>query len=919
MKRIRVVAAFLIGVLLVILPIRLPSILPLFAQPGNAQTVTNQPDRGLEAAFTSTIQGSERLAGLFTLYRQKQTGKLFLEVRPDQLERNYLATMTLESGVGERGIYSGLPIGDFLFTFRRVNNSLQFTVPNLYFRARPGEPAQRSVERSFSDSVLAALPIRAVNAKSKSLLVDLGPLLLTSDLPDLSPVLSAALGSAYNLDSGKSYFGPSKAFPLNVEIESVYTFSGGMEKNSNLPIYLSALPDSRALSLRVHYSFSALPEKDGYKPRLADDRVGYFITAYQDFSDTGFRRPFVRYINRWRLEKKDPTAPLSPPKKPIVFWIENTVPVEYRAGVREGVLMWNQAFEKLGFKNAIQVRQMPDNAPWDPADVRYNTIRWFNSIDAAFAMGPSRVNPLTGEILDADIIVDANFIRALKQEYRDVIEQNQMRTMPFLAQLTGTPNLCNYGLTARYLRQQTRPEQPQAAKLRFSSRLANQQDLCFGLDGIRQFSVGSMSLQLVQNALPNGSEMKEYIRQFLRSLIAHEVGHTLGLRHNFRASAMLSPEELNNPAILEQKGMVGSVMDYSGVNLAPQGQKQGAYFTSRVGPYDEWAIEYGYKPSEAIVPQAESRLLEEIARRAPQPELAYATDEDAFAQLDPTINLFDLSGDQITYARWQMANAQEMWQRIDRRYPGRGESFSDARIAFNSVFDYYFQQALFLTTYVGGQSFNRFRGGDAQGRLPFEPIPLEKQRQALAVLQEQVFADTAFRFPATFINKLAPSRWSHWGASPSFFSLDYPIHDRILFLQSAILDELLAPDRLARLRDGDLKAEGKQILTIPELFTSLQTAIWKEVVQSDGKPVQLSSLRRALQREHVNRLIAMVLRQKPVPEDARAIAWYQLRQLKDALGKANGRIQKDDLYTKAHLEEARDRIGKALAANLESR
>ena len=146
-----------------------------------------------------------------------------------------------------------------------------------------------------------------------------------------------------------------------------------------------------------------------------------------------------------------------------MFWIENAVPVEYRDAVREGVLLWNRAFEKIGFKDAIAVQQMPDNAEWDPADVRYNTIRWFNSTDAIFAMGPSRVNPLTGEILDADVIVSADFVRSLNQDYRTLVEQNQMSTVPFAAHLTGNSNLCSYGMAARSL-------QHHSAKNRAASR-----------------------------------------------------------------------------------------------------------------------------------------------------------------------------------------------------------------------------------------------------------------------------------------------------------------------------------------------------------------------------------------------------------------------------------------------------------------
>jgi len=660
----------------------------------------------------------------------------------------------MESGIGQNGIYSGLPLTNFIFNFRRVDNKIQFVVPNVYFRTRPGDPLQRSVQRSFSSSVLQALSIKSYNPKHKSYLVDLTPLFL-NDFPGLTTLLKGLLGSPYSLDSNRSYFDAVKSFPLNVELESVYGFSGGGGEDA--PAFLEVLPDSRSFDLKIRYSLSQLPTDGGYRPRLADDRVGYFITAYQNLSDDSPRTPFVRYINRWHLEKQDSKAILSSPKKPIVFWIENTVPLEYRDAVPDGVLMWNKAFEKAGFKDAIQVQQMPDDATWDPADIRYNTIRWISTFDSGFiGLGPSWVNPLTGEILDADILIDASFARYMKRQYQTMAQQNQMRLMPSLAKLTGNSDLCSYGIESHYMQRSLTSKVSTNPNL--SLQLLGNSDLCFGMEATHQLAIGSMALTMLQRIPLTGAEMKQYVQDFLKMLIAHEVRHTLGLRHNFRASAMLSPADLNNLGVTRQKGLVGSVMDYSAVNLAPQGTKQGDYFTQRIGPYDEWAIAFGYTPTNAFVPHAETRFLNSIAHQAPESDLAYATDEDAVAHLDPLVNRFDLSSDLLTYAPWQLENAHQMWKRLDELYPSDGESFNDVRLMFDEIFDYYFQYSRFLTSYVGDQSFNRFRGGDATDKLPFEPIPLEKQRQALGLLQKYVLDESVFHFSPKLLNKLAPAR-----------------------------------------------------------------------------------------------------------------------------------------------------------------
>ncbi|MDX2097167.1 MAG: zinc-dependent metalloprotease [Leptolyngbyaceae cyanobacterium bins.59] len=873
------------------------------------------PPKPTAQPFDSAVKGFQKLDGLFTLYQNRKAGRLLAEIKPDQLNVNYLWTTTLESGVGESGLYSGLPLSDFLFYFRQVNNTLQLAVRNVYFRAQPGDPLQRSINRSFSDSVLFALPIRSTHPQRKSMLVDITPVLM-SDFPGLAAILSESLPSSYSLDSSKSYLAPARAFPLNLELESVYNFT-----SSRANSYVSSLPDGRALTLRVRYSLSELPAKKSYKPRLADQRVGYFITAYQDFSNDNRREPFVRYINRWQLEKKDPNAPLSPPKDPIVFWIENTVPLEYRQTVREGVMMWNQAFEKIGFKDAIEVKQMPDRATWDPADVRYNTIRWFNSLDATFAMGPSRVNPLTGQILDADIIVDANFLRFIKQEARIFTEGSESTQQGLLGNLANNTQTCSYRrIPARLQATSSEASQTQARSnpQAFLGKLMKEYDLCYGLEVSRHFAVGSNTVAFLRNASPTSEEMKDYTHQFLREIIAHEVGHTLGLRHNFHGSTLLKPEELNNLEMTRKRGLVSSVMDYNPANLAPKHLKQGDYFTPRVGPYDEWAIEYGYKPIEATVPQAERRALQEIAQRAPQPELAYGTDEDLYAFLDPGINAFDMSGDMITYSQWQMDNAQDMWSRLEKRYPIKGESFSEARSVFDKIFFQYFNYASVLPQYIGGQSFSRNYAGDPGERPPFEGVSLAQQRQALTAIQKYVFDDGAFRFSPALLNKLAPSRWSHWGSNIPVFQLDYPIYDRIFFLQRFVLADLLSPDRLARLRDAEMKSRPGEALTIPELFQTLQSKIWQESLEADASKAHLSSLRRAIQRDYLETLTDMVLRRYPVPDDARTVAWYQLRQLRDSLGSALRRSDLDT-YTRAHYEESRDRIVKALEAPLQAK
>jgi hypothetical protein len=867
-------------------------------------------EQPINQTFEEIVQNSQKQEGLFTLYHNQETGKVYLELTPEQFQKNYLCFISLESGIGEAGIVRGKHLNDFLFQWRLQNKKVQLVVPNINFRTQPNDPQSRSISRSVSDSVLYSLPILSTHPERQTVLIDLSRVITSDrDLSNLGNYFSRFLGSNYSIEAETSYISQVQTFPLNVEIESVFGFS---ENSGSQGRYLSSLPDSRAFNLNVRYSFIEVPSENSYRPRLADERVGYFTSTYKDISNSTGRSPFVRYINRWNLEKQEPNASLSIPVKPIVFWIENSVPLEYREAIREGVLMWNKAFEKAGFKDAVQVEQMPDDATWDPADVRYNTIRWSTSFQPLFnGYGPSHVNPLTGQILDADIVIESNAVSKLYEGIGVWVENNQRNNNQQNGISEMSRNPCELGRLSL-------SQMISDSHSHLSSDVSSEH-LCFGLESNRQLAVGGMAMSLLQGVNPNSPKIKDYVHQYLRFLTAHEVGHTLGLRHNFHGSTLLSPEQLNDTMITHKLGLVGSVMDYVPVNLAPKGEPQGDYFPIIIGPYDQWAIEYGYTPIPANTLYQEKQVLQEIAQRAGEPELSFATDEDFWGVfLDPAANVFDLSSDMLQYSQWQLDNAIAMWEHLESHSPRAGEGYDQVRQMFETIFGYYQNNAENITLYIGGQSFNRNRIGDPNGRLPFEPIPVNQQREALNTLQKYVFSEEAFQFSPQLLNKLAPSRWQDWGNPDVNSTLEYRIGDRILWLQKSILEEILAPTRLVRLRDLELKTASQNTLTMPELFEALQNSIWTEVLQPD-KEIEVSGIRRSLQREHLNLLTEMVLREVSVPEDALTLAWFQLKQLRDVLDKT---LEKHNdgmnAYTLAHLEMTRDRIVKTLEAELQT-
>ena len=912
----------------------------IYAQMDDAPASDRDPEAGAAESttppelvslkpFEEVIKGLEVSKGLFTIYHDLQRNRALIGLKPSQLNQNLLFMASLESGLGELGLFRGWPVNDLMIQFRQIpDNRIQVAVPNVYFR-NPQPQAQQLLRSSFGDSVLTTLPIQAIHGETGELLLDLKDFLIARDPANLSGQFPWVLGS-YTVNSEASYLGPVQAFPENVELETVLGFSGGGGAASPLSLGLSSIPDGRGFSLRVRYSLSAMPNHPTFLPRLADERVGYFLTAYRTPGRPGTSDPFVRYVHRWQLEKQDPTAALSPPRAPLVFWLENTIPQEYRAAVRDGVDWWNAAFEQAGFTQAIEVRQMPANADWDAADVRYNVIRWSDSLYPwASGLGPSRVNPLTGEILDADVILDASIVSDLGLEYDTLVADGMTAGVAGAKQLAP----CGHPLGDRLLaRLGARAAPPRSAS---ALQRLDAVDYCAAMRGTQANAFGTLAITTLAPPFSTREAKAAYLQQYLRVLTAHEVGHVLGLRHNFLGSTLRSPAELNDPAMTQAQGMASSVMDYLPPNLAPPDQPQGDYFPTQIGPYDRWAIEYGYRP---VTSRATAqREVQAIANRSGPPELAYAPDEDIYAMLDPKASAWDMSADPLGYAEGQMAIAKAIWDRLDWFSVNPGEGYGQLRQRVNLVFFHYDTQADIIANYVGGQYFTRTDPWNSRGQPAFEPVSASDQRRALAVLNQQVFAPDALALSPELVNRLAPNRWLHWGQNPFTDRLDYPIYDRILFTQAFALTNLLDGYRLLRLRDSEFNQRGTaDRFTLAELFDTVGQSIWAEVLTPPAEATPISGLRQGLQRHHLNTLTSLVLRNHGsgdgvtdllgfvaqeftfgAPEEARVLARYQMRQIQGAIARHLSRQgRRLDTATLAYLDDVGDRLAKVLDAPL---
>ncbi len=836
-----------------------------------------------EPEFEDVIEDYEKIEGLFTIYHNEKEGKVYIEIRQDQFGPIYLCNVTRQSG--EALIFdSGAMLNEFPFFLQMIGKKIQFIRKNVAFRASSESAIRRALERSISHSIWASAKVASQpHPEIGSILIDASEIFLKDY--NLVGYITGEAKRPYTFDKDNSYFSLLKSFPLNTEIEVTLHFK------SSKPQPMYTLSDSRSMFHRYYFSLSALPETD-YKPRLADDRIGHFTTLYQDYTSQLEDTPYKYYIQRWQLEKAEPKFTLSKPKKPIVYWIDNSVPVEYRDAVREGILLWNNAFERIGFQDAIVVEQMPDDADWDPADVRYSTIRWIVQPGGGYAVGPSRANPFTGQIYDADIRISADYIRFYYREFGEFI----------------TPLSWSNVKTDRLW--------PNSESL-----LSNYPDMlphqCNYADGLRHQMGFGWSLLMARGVVSGDpEELKKFVHDGIVDLTVHEVGHTLGLRHNFKSSSTIDMNKLSDKQFTIQEGISGSVMDYNPVNLSPKGQTQGRYWQTILGTYDYWAIEYAYKPLDPNSKMNEQEMLDKIAEKVADPRLQYGTDEDAFGLstrgIDPTCCLYDLGNDPLKYYQQRIDMANELWRMIPDKFEKKGERYQKFRLVFGQGLTEYGIAAANLPKFIGGIYSHRDHIGDPKGRLPFEVVPAKKQRQALNLINKIYFSPDAFRFSPDLLNKLAAeSNWDFLNTQWQRLRIDYPIHGIVQVLQASALFRLYDPLILQRLQDNEVRfPKGKEKFTMAEMFSSVCNAIWEEL----DSGTNINSFRRELQRMHLY-VLNRILIQTPmmVPHDATTLARSDIIKIKKKIDRQllNENL---DTYTIAHLEESKAKIEAVLQA-----
>jgi hypothetical protein len=813
-----------------------------------------------------------------------------------------------------RGSNFGFPLDDgILVRWEQLGNRLLLMAPDTRLKAEANNVINAAVQNTYRPTILAGFPILATD-NSGGLLVDLSPLLFSA--------ASGAPVTPQLVRRDLSRITKVKAFRENVLVD--------------VDIAVGAPGTPGSTTVGVSYAFRRLPQLGSYTPRVADERVGYFTTVRQDWTTKyNERDTLVRYINRWNLKKQDPSLDLSPPDKPIVFIIEKTVPVQFRKYVAEGILEWNKAFEKIGITGAIVVQQQTDDNEFkdvDPEDAQYNFIRWIVT-GQGFAMGPSRPDPRTGQLLDADIIFDDSMVRFYTEDLdifgpkalsadlgSSVIEffRDNPAFLPAGVELPKADKELLRTANMELLREAAEgPNTSDLSVARWSRNTRENRECSIGTGLRHQIGVA----QLAAAAGGPGKKLPErLIGQIVADITTHEVGHTLGLRHNFKGSTWLSNEEIRK-ARDAGEATWATTMDYNPLLYFPGDKiEELKYITSpTIGPYDYWAIEYGY--SAAGGGKSEADHLAAIASRNTEKGLHYATDEDVvgLTSPDPTANRFDMGSDPVAWAKMRIELADGLLKNITEWAVKKDDPNYYLRDVYSTLMFERARYVPFVARQVTGMVQTRARASDPNAPSAFTLLDPKTQREALKFISETLFSEEFFIKDPDLLNKLGASRWSDWASSPAGRT-DFPVHSAVMSYQNGTLSALTNATAMQRVYDAERKSKADDKFTAAELIVSVRDSIWSDLEKgggrfTDAKPM-IPSFRRNLQMQYLQNMlsIAEIRPTTPVSPDLQNMVRLSLRELSGKIGKSLEAKDRLDFATRAHLTEAKTRIDRIIDA-----
>ncbi|CAN5346509.1 zinc-dependent metalloprotease [soil metagenome] len=834
-----------------------PGLLLVAILMGCSSTATIQQNGTVTESVSSVEQQKENTIsneGLFTVYQDTTDGSTKLEIRKDQIDKEFIYFGLTADGVTEAGHFRGNFRDNKVFKIERYFDKIEFVVQNTRYHFDEDNPLSRAEVANISAATLISEEILAEN--DSTIIISGDPIFLSESLHQVKPtpppnVPPGQMFTLGNLSSSKTKYSTIRSFPKNTDVIVEYVYENPQPVNSGS----SAVTDARAVSIQFQHTFIEVPEND-YKPRYDDPRVGYFITQQDDQISTSVT-PYKDMIHRWHLVKKDPEAELSEPVEPIVWWIENTTPHQFRETIKEATLAWNEAFEAAGFKNAIQVKVQPDDADWESGDIRYNVLRWTSSPNPPFGgYGPSFVNPRTGQILGADIMLEwVFFSNRYRQE--DIFDANGNTGFDMLEHAM-SPEFCS-----------------------FSNHM--QHNHLFGVNALHMMGYPEDDIEGFQH-------------EALTMLVLHELGHTFALNHNMQASTLHSPEDIHNKELADTIGLTGSVMDYSSVNVARDRENQGRFFDIKPGPYDIWAIQYGYYTSED--PDEEEQFLAELLERSTEPELAFGNDADDMRSpgkaIDPRVMIGDMSNDPVAYGVERIRLTSDLMENLLGKFSRDGQSYHELRNAYMTLMNERTSQTGVMSRNVGGVYRDRAFIGQEGATKPFIPVEAEKQKEAMSYLNTYLFAPDAFDESHEVYNYLQIQRRGF-----NFFatSEDPKIHDQVLAMQSGVLAHILHPATMKRITDS--RTYGNSY-SVAEVVGDLTGSIFDADAAGD-----VNTFRQNLQIEYVTRLIS-VLESEDHDRIAKSAALYNLQNIRDLMDN-KGNVNTESRAHAAHIKLAIDK------------
>ncbi len=764
-----------------------------------------QPKKNI-AALTEKLQ---KIDGFVPLYLNTEDGKIYLEI--SRFNREFLYQVSLPTGVGSNPI--GLDRGQLGSTkvvfFERAGNKILLVQPNYKYRALSDNAAERrSVEESFANSVIWGFKIEAT--EGDRVLIDATNFLIR-DAHGVADRLNQAKQGNYNLDESRSalYLPHTKGFPKNTEVEATITLTTNAETGQ---LVNQIAPTAGAITVRERHSFVELPDGN-YHSRKFDPRVGVNPVSFYDYSTNINEDLEKRWITRHRLEKKDASAAISEAVKPIVYYVDNGAPKAIQNALIEGASWWNQAYEAAGFRNAFQVKVLPPDA--DPLDVRYNVINWVHRSTRGWSIGDSIVDPRTGEIIKGVVTLDSQRAR---QDF-----------------------LIGSGLAPQYA----------------ASNLPN---------GACDFAL-LPDVDYLMNAASE-TEVDAMLLARIRQLSAHEVGHTLGLAHNFAASSYGR----------------GSVMDYPAPMIEIKNGKldfSNAYAIG-IGSYDKYAIRYAYTqfPSGAN----ETGELEKILREGTANGMLFISDADTrpASAANPLSNLWDNGNDPVAMLKHEMQVRRIGLNVFGLQNIPNGTPLSELENKFLPLYLHHRYQLTAAVKSIGGVYYTyavRTENGANPNQIQ-EIVPAQRQREALQAVLETIKPEELAI--SDDILKLIPPLAYGYGSSRSelFTKRTNPIFDPLGAAEIAAdfaIGNLLEPNRAARLID--FNARNKANPHFREVVDALLKATWKMPAPIDAKQTAILRVEQSLT---VSRLMDLAANSNAQPQ-VRATATEALRTLQATL------------------------------------